>query len=60
MYGCKRVTFEGGTHRIACYKVPETHDPIAHGICANWDYCPNSEECSGNIIILQINLELYI
>ena len=58
--GCNNITFEDGTQSKACYRVPEMHRPVGSGACANWDYCPNSEECSGNIIILQINLELCI
>ena len=46
--GCNNVTFEDGTYRDSCYEVPDMHSAIDSGICANWDYCENSKECTGN------------
>ena len=44
---CHTKKFEDGTKRKECVQIPKMGNPIGVGSCANWDYCQNSDECTG-------------
>lgn len=44
---CNTVKYPDGTNstETACYRPKSMEDTIDSGVCANWDYCQDSEEC---------------
>jgi len=51
---CTGITYPDGTKDEMCYYPNSMGNSIGIGVCANWDYCQNSDECKGNYNIIII------